>query len=406
MFPLSKGRVARQAHVGLPEGTFEEEHGREAFEGRASHLYRTHPPTAWIRIEGSLKPRAYDLNGLKPAENDLDYRVDEDTGQVVFGNGVSGRRPVTGGGDVRSTYEEGAGARWQRILFNDDLAIYVSRRTDASPYFLRDADGDLCYFVHRGSGLMETDYGPLPYSQGDFLVLPKGTTHRLIPDGDESFLYIIEGVGEYRLPDKGILGRHALFDPGVLEVPEPKPHDEKGEFQVRVKREYRWTILTYPYHPLDVVGWQGDLCPLRLNVKDFRPVVSPRYHLPPSVHVTFKSDGFEIGTFAPRPTETGDPTALRVPFFHSNIDKDEVLFYHQGQFFSRAGIGEAFITHHPQGLHHGPQAAAIEASKTKEFADEYAIMVEADRPFERDDTLAAVEVEGYATSWAKGLGLI
>ena len=95
-----------------------------------------------------------------------------------------------------------------------------------------------------------------------------------------------------------------------------------------------------------------------------------------------------------------------MPFFHSNIDKDEVLFYHEGQFFSRAGIGEAFITHHPQGLHHGPQAAAIEASKTKEFADEYAIMVEADKPFEREEPLAAVEIEGYATSWAKGLGLI
>jgi len=406
VFPLSKGRVTRQAHVGLPEGTFEEEHGREAFEGRASHLYRTHPPTAWIRIEGSLRPRAYDLNGLKPGEDDLDYRVDADTGEVVFGNGATGERPPAGEQSVRAAYNEGAGAGWQRILFNDDLAIYVSRRTDASAYFLRDADGDVCYFVHRGSGLLETDYGPLSYRQGDFLILPKGTTHRLIPEGEDSFLYIVEGTGEYRLPDKGILGRHALFDPGVLEVPEPEPHEESGQFQVRVKRQHRWAVLTYPFHPLDVVGWQGDLCPIRLNVKDFRPVVSPRYHLPPSVHVTFRSDGFEIGTFAPRPTETGDPTALRVPFFHSNIDKDEVLFYHQGQFFSRAGIGEAFITHHPQGLHHGPQAAAIEASKTKEFADEYAIMVEADKPFERDQALAAVEIEGYATSWAKGLGLI
>src|SRR5436190_830192 len=185
MFPLSKGKVARQAHVGLPDGTYEEEHGREASDGRASHLYRTHLPTAWVRIEGPLKPRAYDLNGIKP----------------------------------------------------QDL-------TDAP------------------------------------------------------------------------------VDPGVLEAPEPEPHDEEGQFDVRVKRGDEYTTLTYPFHPLDVVGWQGDLCPIRLNIEDFRPVVSPRYHLPPSVHVTFKSDGFEIGTFAPRPTETGDPTALRVPSFHSNIDKD------------------------------------------------------------------------------------
>src|SRR2546423_12834292 len=97
---------------------------------------------------------------------------------------------------------------------------------------------------------------------------------------------------------------------------------------------------------------------------------------------------------------------LRVPFFHSNIDKDEVLFYHQGQFFSRAGIGEAFITHHPQGLQHGPQAAAIEASKTKEFADEYAGMVEADKPFQREEVLEAVGIEGDGTSWAREMGAI
>ncbi len=371
MFPLSKGRVAKQAHVGLPDGTYEEEHGREAFEGRASHLYRTHPPTGWVRIDGDLQPRAYDLNGLKP----------EDLTDAA--------------GD------------WARILHNEDLAIFVSRRTEPTPWFLRDADGDLCYFVHHGTGMLETDYGPLRYRDGDYLVVPKGTTHRLVPDGSgETFLYVVEGRGEYRLPEKGILGKHALFDPGVIETPEPDPHDEEGEFEVRVKRGNEYTKLTFQWHPLDVVGWQGDLCPLRVNVEDFRPVVSPRYHLPPSVHVTFLNDGFEIGTFAPRPTETGDPTALRVPFFHSNIDKDEVLFYHRGQFFSRAGIGEAFITHHPQGLHHGPQQAAIEASKTKEFADEYAIMVEADLPLAATDDLAGVEIDGYATSWARGMGLI
>ena len=83
-----------------------------------------------------------------------------------------------------------------------------------------------------------------------------------------------------------------------------------------------------------------------------------------------------------------------------------MLFYHRGQFFSRAGIGEAFITHHPQGLHHGPQQAAIEASKTKEFADEYAVMVECDRPLTASESLGPVEVEGYGTSWARGMGLI
>lgn len=369
MFPLSKGRVTRQAHVDLPPGTYEEEHGREAFEGRAAHLYRTHPPTAWVRISGPLRPHAFDLSALKPPD------------------------------------ATDAGASWALVARNADVALYVSRRQESMPYFLRDADGDLCYFVHRGTGRLETDYGPLAFGTGDYLIVPKGTTHRFVP-AEELFIFVVEGTGEYRLPDRGMLGRHAQFDPGVLETPEPEPHDETGEFEVRVKRDQQFTSLIYPHHPLDVVGWQGDLCPLRLNVRDFRPVVSPRYHLPPSVHCTWANDGFAVCTFAPRPTETGDPGALRVPFFHSNIDNDEVIFYHEGQFFSRAGIGPGMMTLHPQGLHHGPQQAAIEASKTKEFADEIAVMVETEHPLVVSPEADAVAIQGYETSWAKGMGLL
>jgi homogentisate 1,2-dioxygenase len=362
MFPLSRGKVTRQAHVDLPEGTFEEEHGRESFVGRASHLYRTHPPTAWVKVEGPLQPRAFNLADL-------------------------------GDGD------------WLPVARNDDVRLFVSKASEPLPYYIRDANGDLCYFVHEGSGVLETDYGPLRFERGDYLIVPKGTTHRVVPSGSV-FLYIIEGSGEYRLPDRGMLGRHAQFDPGVLEMPEPEPHDEAGEFHVLVMRGDEFTRLTYPFHPLDVVGWQGDLAPMRLNVRDFRPIVSPRYHLPPSVHCTWENDGFEICTFAPRPTETGDPGALRVPFFHANIDRDEVLFYHDGEFFSRAGIKPGMITVHPQGLHHGPQAAAMESGKTKEFADEVAVMVETSKPLQLAEDIKGVEIDGYATSWARGLGLV
>ncbi len=369
MFPLSRGKVARQAHVGLPAGTYEEEHGREAFAGRASHLYRTHPPTAWVRIEGPLRPAAYDLSALEPP--DLSDRA---------------------GG-------------WTAVASNDDLRLFISRRRETMPFFLRDADGDLCYFVHAGAGTLETDYGPLHFVEGDYLIVPKGTTHRFVPRA-ELFLFIVEGSGEFRLPDRGILGKHAQFDPGVLETPEPLAYDDAGEFEVRVKRGGEFTTLVYPHHPLDVVGWQGDLCPVRLNVADFRPVVSPRYHLPPSVHCTWANDGFAVCTFAPRPTETGDPDALRVPFFHANIDNDEVIFYHSGNFFSRAAIRPGMMTLHPQGLHHGPQQAAIDAAATKTFADEVAVMVEAERPLHVAPEAEVVRVEGYEVSWARGMGLI
>jgi homogentisate 1,2-dioxygenase len=369
MFPVSKGRVAKQAHVAVPVGTYEEEHGREAFAGRASHLYRTHPPTAWVEIDGPLRPRAIDLNRAVPPDH----------------------------ADPRGG--------WMPILTGRTCRIYVSKPSAPAPFWLRDADGDLCYFVHRGSGTLETDYGPLRFEPADYLIVPKGTTHRVVPDGADTFLLVVEGDGEYGLADRGLLGRHAQFDPGVLAVPEPDPHDEVGRFEVRVKRDGEYTSLFFRWHPIDVVGWQGDLCPVRLNVRDYRPIMSPRYHVPPSAHCTWQNDGFAVCTFAPRPLEE-DPEVLRVPFYHANIDNDEVLFYHSGQFFSRAGIGEGWMTVHPQGLHHGPQPAAIEASRTKERTDEVAIMVESEEALDLSAAALPLCDPAYETSWAKGMGLL
>jgi homogentisate 1,2-dioxygenase len=365
----SKGKVAKQAHVGVPEGTYEEEHGRETFFGRASHLYRTHPPTAWTRIDGPLRPKAINVNEMKPEDQT----------------------------------EPNAG--WQLIAGNEDVRLFVSRRTEPMPYFLRDSDGDVCYFIHRGSGKMETDYGPLDFAPGDYIIIPKGTTHRVVPSGDDNFFFIIEGSGEYHLPDRGLMGKHAHFDPGMMQAPEPDPHDEEGEFEVRVKRDGVFTSLWFAWHPLDVVGWQGDVCPVRLNILDHRPVYSPSYHMPPSAHCTWENEGFVICSFVPRPLEE-DPDVLKVPFYHANIDADEVLFYHEGNFFSRAGIDVGYITLHPQGIHHGPQPAAIEASKTKTRTDEVAVMVETHKPLVVAPEADAVVATEYETSWAQGMGLL
>jgi homogentisate 1,2-dioxygenase len=368
-FVFSKGKVTKQAHVGVPEGTYEEEHGRETFFGRASHLYRTHPPTAWTRIEGSLRPRAFNLNEMKPED------------------------------------QLGAASPWLLVAGNNDVRLFVSRRSEPMRHFLRDADGDVCYFVHRGHGTIETDYGPLTFDVGDYVIIPKGTTHRVVPETDDNFFFIIEGTGEYGIPERGLMGRHAMYDPGVLQVPDPDPHDEAGEFEVRVKRDGEFTSLFFAWHPLDVVGWQGDLCPVKLNILDHRPVYSPSYHMPPSAHCTFKNDGFVICSFVPRPLEE-DPAVLKVPFYHANIDADEVLFYHSGNFFSRAGIDVGYMTLHPQGVHHGPQPAAIEKSKSLERTEEVAVMVETENPLTPSDEASAVVITEYETSWAQGMGLL
>lgn len=55
--PDIRGRVAAQAHVGIPEGTVEEDYARDGFAGRYAYLDREHPPVAWTRIDGPLRPQ-------------------------------------------------------------------------------------------------------------------------------------------------------------------------------------------------------------------------------------------------------------------------------------------------------------------------------------------------------------
>ena len=61
----------------------------------------------------------------------------------------------------------------------------------------------------------------------------------------------------------------------------------------------------------------------------------------------------------PRPLEE-EKDALKVPFYHQNIDYDEVLFYHDGDFFSRDNLHAGMMTFHPAGFPHGPHPKAIE----------------------------------------------
>ena len=367
MYLIKRGTAPNQAHVDIPEGLCEEEHGRQGFAGPASHLYRRHPPTAWTRIEGPLRPRAFSA------------------------------------GTVSAPDERSADAVPIEILRSRDGRVFVSRRNATMPYFVRNADGDETYFVHAGCGTFETDYGILAYEPGDYVLIPKGTTYRVLVEAAPSLFLIVESPTPIHLPDRGLLGRHALFDMGTVTAPELSDvsRDKEGrEWEVRIKRGDDCTRVVYRFYPMDVVGWKGDLWVAKVNVRDFRPVTSPRYHLPPTVHATFQSEGLLLSTFAPRPLES-DPRCLRVPFYHRNMDYDEVLFYHHGNFFSRAGIEPGMMTLHPQGIHHGPQPRAIEASRSKTHTDEIAIMVESRAPFTVLPPLEAVELKDYAASWSE-----
>jgi len=372
LFPLQKGTVTRQAHVNLPAGTFEEEFARNGFFGRTTHLYRKHPVTAWTRIEGPLRPHSYDLNQLAlDASNAIHVSM--------FGSMDPAFAPIC-------------------FLYNEDVALHwVSPQT--MDFFYRNADGDDVYYIHAGGGRLETVFGNLDYAKGDYLVLPRGTTYRFLPDEGEQRYLLIESATEVTIPDRNQLGPNALFDPAMIDTPELAPLDEEPqEWAVHIKREDEITKVFYPFNPLDVVGWKGDLTVWRINVKDIRPILSARYHLPPSAHSTFLGRNFVICSFLPRPFEE-EEGAMRVPFFHANIDYDEVLFYSDGHFFSREGIGPGMLTWHPQGIHHGPHPKAIPASRTKERTDEVAVMVDAFRPLKATPAAGLVENPDYWASW-------
>jgi homogentisate 1,2-dioxygenase len=363
MHPLKKGKTARQAHVAIPAGTYEEEHGRRGFYGRVSHLYHAHPPTGWTRIEGKLRPHCFDLNRLEPSD-----RSDPEGTPIAF-------------------------------LGNQDVKLLVSRRAAAMPFYFRNADGDELVFVHRGAGTVETDFGPLEFEPGDYLVLPRAVTYRIVPETKDNLFLIVESRSEFEPPEKGLLGRHALYDPAAITTPEPAPQlGDAREWEVRIKVEDEYSSVYYPFNPIDVVGWKGDLTAWKINLRDLRPVMSHRAHLPPSAHTTFTTGGAVICSFVPRPLES-DPEAQRVPFFHRNTDYDEFIFYHAGDFFSKDNIAPGAATLHPRGLHHGPHPGALRNQARKTETDEYAVMLDAQNPLRVLPPAAEVEWEEYWMSW-------
>ena len=369
MYPLKKGTFAKQAHVGLPAGTYEEEHGRKGFFGKTAHLYHAHPPTGWIRFEGKLRPHCFDLNNLAPSD-----LTDPCGAPVAF-------------------------------LGNDDVKLSVSRRSRPMPFYYRNADGDELFFVHRGEGVIETDFGPLDFERGDYVVIPRAVTYRVVPKTADNFFLIIQSQGEFEQPEKGLMGQHALYDPGVIVTPEPAAQlDQKSspagnqEWEVRIKCDDEYSKVFYPFSPLDVVGWKGDLVVWKLNLRDIRPVMSHRAHLPPSAHSTFITPGAVVCSFLPRPLEQ-DPEALRVPFFHRNTDYDEFLFYHDGDFFSKDNIKPGMATLHPRGIHHGPHPKALANQSKKTATDECAVMLDGLNPIHVLPAGAECEWKEYWASW-------
>src|SRR4051812_7121236 len=177
----AQGRHSRQAHADMPEGTYEREISKEGFFGPAAFIHHQRPPTGWVKFEGPLRPRAFDLAALNAADP--------------------------------SPWAAGV------VLHNPAVEIRFWKLAQPMPALARNADGDQLLFVHQGRGELFCDYGRLAFRPGDYLYLPRGTMWRLAPTEPAAILMIQATNTHFGLPDKGLLGGHALFDPAMLETP-------------------------------------------------------------------------------------------------------------------------------------------------------------------------------------------
>ena len=365
MHHYSQGKVHKQAHKGIPENCYEEEQGRDGFYGPVSHLVRKAPSPRWKDIKGSLKPKMYDLNHL-------------------------------------DSNSQG----WQRILYNSFVqTFYVKQKVSRNPKKgFRNADGDMLYFCHKGRGEVLTEYGLLKFSKGDYIVLPKCLVHTFLLEEDSEFFVIESHCGYFREPERGLLGQHALYDIEVLQKPNLELQEKRKKelnlsiCEIDVKKSSEHTSFLYDNDIYDVMAWKGNFFPFLLNIKNIMPVMSHRAHLPPSVHTTFFTSQFVVCSFVPRPLEM-DSDSLKVPFYHQNIDYDEVIFYHDGDFFSRDNLKSGMMSFHPSGFPHGPHPKAFRSVKEKTKTDEYAVMLDSAKPLKEDKGLLSVELKDYWKSW-------
>jgi homogentisate 1,2-dioxygenase len=366
MHHYSQGRHTVQGHKGIPDGAFEEEQGRKGFYGPVSHLIKPEPSTRWNAIEGPLRPHLFDL--------------------------------------VKMSHHWGY---WQRTVSNNDVAVYNywEKRSEQAPKGgFRNADGETLYFCHKGSGEIFTEFGLLKFRKGSYVLIPKCVTHTFYFAEETNFLVIESRNSIYREPDRGMVGRNAFYDTEALGKPDLDLMNERKSqlglkvTQILVKRLDQGTKFSYDNCYYDTLGWKGDFFPITLHIDDLMPLVSARVHLPPSAHTTFVANGFVVCTFLPRPLET-DPDALKVPFYHQNIDYDEVLFYHDGNFFSRDNLHAGMMTLHPAGFPHGPHPKAVAGVGAKTHTDEVAVMIDSWAPFNIDPEFAKVELPEYWASW-------
>ena len=376
------GDIPRRRHTQFrqPDGSLfhEELVGEEGFTGDSSLLYHRRSPGATVQVEEFPHPPVT----FAPNEPMLPrhFRTHD---LKVGGDPVTGRTVLLG---------------------NDDVTLSYVAADETSPYY-RNAVGDELVYVESGSATLQTTFGSIEVSRGDYVVIPASVTHRWVQhEAGPLRAVVIEARGHVTPPRRYLSKRGQFLESAPmceldLRLPRGPLLDEGEKVDVLYKRRTGWSRYTMATHPFDVAGWFGCLYPYAFNIWDFSPVTGS-LHRPPPVHQTLEGPNFVICSFVPRLFDY-HPDAVPVPPWHANVDSDEVLFYAEGSFMSRVGSGieEGSVSLHPAGFIHGPHPGSVQRSLGVKGTDETAVMLDTFASLSIADQASAIEARDYLTSW-------
>ena len=379
----SRGNFPQKKHITYYKDDkkslyWEELFSTKGFSGIYSTKYHCGSPTKLLDVqrEYSIEQSPWEESVLQP----LHFHTDE---LITGGDFLTSRQPY---------------------LYNNDVTISTAKITENSNYFYKNAMAHELIFIHHGHGHYNSEYGSLPVKEGDYVVIPKGVIGNFhFEDLSNVKLLITESSTPYEIPnhyrnDYGQILEHAPYSERDFKAPNfVDPIDESGEYILRVKNGSEILKYTIATHPYDLVGWDGYLYPYTFNINDFAPITG-KIHLPPASHLVFTTTSFVVCNFVPRLYDY-HPEAIPAPYFHSNIDSDEVLYYVSGDFMSRRGITEGSITLHPMGIPHGPQPGKIEESIGKESVNELAVMIDTFAPLQATENVKNSMDKSYLKSW-------
>ncbi len=377
---LGKFPQKRHTQFEKPDGGlyYEQLFGTIGFDGMSSLSYHVHRPTQVKEIGEALD--------MSP--------------KIAVAKNITSRKLI--GFDV-APKDDFLESREPMMVNNDVHIGLAAPKKSMTSYFYKNSDADEMLFIHRGAGTLKTFLGDIPFEYGDYLIIPRGMIYQIEFDSDDNRILYAESFHPIYTPKRyrnwfGQLLEHSPFCERDYKLPQNlQTFDEKGDFVMKIKKQGMLHHLVYAAHPFDVIGWDGYNYPYGFSIHNFEPITG-RVHQPPPVHQTFETNAFVICSFCPRLYDY-HPKSIPAPYNHSNIDSDEMLYYVDGDFMSRTGIGPGHISLHPAGIPHGPHPGTYEASIGKRETEELAVMIDTFKPLQLTENALKIDDGKYYKSW-------